>query len=136
MPSKLKYVSEIIREAIEKTGTSRYRIAAETGITQAALSRFMAGKRGLSMTAIDALAAYFDLELVPRDSSRVVAMKVVTKKPKGKPGSPMVVIPVVTLDSQNAPPEQAKTVSIKVASRKEKKKRPRSIKLKVIHPAR
>jgi transcriptional regulator with XRE-family HTH domain len=45
---------------------TRYRIARETGIEQSALSRFVSRKRGLSREAIDALAEFFDVELVPR----------------------------------------------------------------------
>ena len=45
---------------------ANYQIAQETGVHQATLSRFMSGERGLSQEAIDALAEFFDLELVPR----------------------------------------------------------------------
>ena len=59
-------VSVRIRKAIETADVTRYRIAQETEIEQSALSRFMSGERGLSQEAIDTLAEYFDLELVPR----------------------------------------------------------------------
>jgi hypothetical protein len=66
MGTKPKKVSEQIRDAIRKADVSRYRIALDTGITEAALSRFMSRQRGLGMDALDGLAAYFDLELVKR----------------------------------------------------------------------
>jgi transcriptional regulator with XRE-family HTH domain len=69
MPSK-ETVSNRIRKAIEAADVTRYRIAQETGIEQSALSRFMTGERGLSQEAIDALAEFFDLELVPRQKRK------------------------------------------------------------------
>lgn len=41
----LKAIREAINQA-EANGTSRYRIAKETGVAQATLSRFMNGERG------------------------------------------------------------------------------------------
>jgi len=70
MPKKPKTVSERIREAIEGADVSRYRIAKETGIEESTLSRFLSGERGLSMEALDTLAMYFGLELVPRRKER------------------------------------------------------------------
>jgi len=66
MGTKPKKVSEQIRNAIRSADVSRYRIAQNTGITEAALSRFMSRQRGLGMDALDSLAAYFDLELGKR----------------------------------------------------------------------
>jgi transcriptional regulator with XRE-family HTH domain len=51
-------VSEQIKKEIQMCGVTRYRISQETGIDEAALSRFMSGERGLSMAAIDRLAEY------------------------------------------------------------------------------
>jgi hypothetical protein len=45
---------------------SRYRIAADTKISQATLSRFMSGERGLTITAVDRLCDYLGLELTTR----------------------------------------------------------------------
>jgi len=66
MPVKPRKLSEQIRNAIRTADVSRYRIAQDTGITEAALSRFMSRQRGLGMDALDSLAAYFHLELVKR----------------------------------------------------------------------
>ena len=57
-------ISETIRKAILTADVSRYRIARETGIEEAALSRFVNRKRGLSMEALDQLADYFGFRLV------------------------------------------------------------------------
>ena len=63
---KAKKVSDQIRAAIESSGVSIYRIAAETGIDKSALSRFMSGERGLSTTALDSLGEFLGLEIVVR----------------------------------------------------------------------
>lgn len=58
-------ISEQLRQAIEASEVSRYRIAQETGIDQSALSKFMAGKRGMNLETLDILGEYLGLELVP-----------------------------------------------------------------------
>lgn len=50
-------LSDQLRRLIDCSGMSRYRLSQEAGIDQAMLSRFMAGKGGLGMQSIDALAA-------------------------------------------------------------------------------
>ena len=69
MPTKKK-MSERIRDEIASCSVSRYAIAQATGIEESALSRFMAGKRGLSMEALDALFEYFNLEITPSRRQR------------------------------------------------------------------
>jgi transcriptional regulator with XRE-family HTH domain len=59
-----KPVSEQLRRAVGASGKSRYRIAKDLGISEAMLSLFMSGKRGLSQHLADRLAAYLRLELV------------------------------------------------------------------------
>jgi predicted XRE-type DNA-binding protein len=51
-------LSEQLRTAIQDSAVSRYRIAEATGISQSTLSLFCAGKRGLSMAAIDQLVDF------------------------------------------------------------------------------
>lgn len=55
--------TEQIRRAIETCGVTRYRIAQETDVSEAALSRFMTGERGLATSSLDKLAEYLELEL-------------------------------------------------------------------------
>ena len=61
---------EGIREAIEASGKSRYRIAQESGIAESVLSRLMSGERGLSIDALETLADYLGLELTMRPKQR------------------------------------------------------------------
>jgi hypothetical protein len=67
--SKPKF-SDQIRQAVRKSGVSRYRIEKDTGIDGAALSRFTAGKCGLSLETLDVLAAYLNLEIVAKGVQR------------------------------------------------------------------
>ena len=63
--SKRTSVSERLRAAILTAGESRYRIAKQTGVSQAILSRFVRRKTSMNLTAVDALAAYLGLDLLP-----------------------------------------------------------------------
>lgn len=63
MTSKPAKLSDQLRKAIDDSGHSRYRIAQETGIDESALAKFYNGKRGLSLSALDRLAAFLDLKL-------------------------------------------------------------------------
>jgi len=55
-----------IRQAIEESDKTRYRIAKDTGISESRLSLLMSGKRGLSIEALEALADYLGLEVALR----------------------------------------------------------------------
>jgi hypothetical protein len=59
-------LSDQLRQAIQQSALSRYRIAKDTGVSQSVLSLFCSGKRGLSLKAVDALVRLLDLELKPR----------------------------------------------------------------------
>ena len=59
-----------IRQAIEASPKSRYRIAEETGISESALSRLISGERGLSVESVEKLAEYLELEIVIRPKRR------------------------------------------------------------------
>ena len=59
-------ISAQIHKAIETSGMSQYRIAQLSGVSQAALSRFMAGTRGLNLITVDRLAETLGLELRKR----------------------------------------------------------------------
>ena len=61
-----KTVSGCLRWQIEHCGKTRYQIAKETGVDQAALHRFIVGKTGLNLDTVDTLADYFGLELRPK----------------------------------------------------------------------
>jgi len=57
-------LSDQMRQAIEDSGLSRYAIAKETGIDQAALSRFIHGQMGLSLDALDRLGEFLQLTII------------------------------------------------------------------------
>jgi hypothetical protein len=66
MARKKRSFADELRIAIEQCGKSRYRISQETGIGQEVLSRFMAGKKGLSMDSIDRLFENLGLKISKR----------------------------------------------------------------------
>ncbi|MFZ1936664.1 MAG: helix-turn-helix transcriptional regulator [Thermoguttaceae bacterium] len=57
-------MSDQLRQAIDDSGLTRYRISKETGISETALSLFYNGQRGLSMKALNALGKYLELKIV------------------------------------------------------------------------
>jgi transcriptional regulator with XRE-family HTH domain len=59
-----KLMSDQLRQAIDDSGLTRYRISKETGISETALSLFYNGQRGLSMKALNALGKYLELKIV------------------------------------------------------------------------
>jgi transcriptional regulator with XRE-family HTH domain len=64
MSKKRTKLDDQVRALINASGLSRYEIANECGMTQSALSRFMAGKVGLSMVNMIRLADFFGWEIV------------------------------------------------------------------------
>lgn len=68
--SKPNKLAEQLRRIIERSGQSRYAISKATGIDQNNLWRFVHGKGGLSMDAIDALMRHFKLELNPKQQRK------------------------------------------------------------------
>lgn len=62
-------LSDQLRRSIDRSGVSRYRLWLETGVDQSTLSRFMAGKSGLSMESVDLLASVLRLRLSVDDRS-------------------------------------------------------------------
>ena len=64
-----------IRQAIEASGKSRYRLWQETGISQAQLCSFMAGTKGLSVEALERLADCLGLRITTRAVKRTKARK-------------------------------------------------------------
>jgi len=80
-------ISDQLRAAIQASGVSRYWIWKETGIAQAVLSKFMAGKGGLSMEGIDAIGRLLRLQLVSDPAAPAPAAATATaakrrRKPK------------------------------------------------------
>jgi hypothetical protein len=78
MPKKShrKPLSDELREAVERSGLSRYSIWQQTGIDQGTLCKFMAGDRGLSIESIDKLADLLGLHICTEDAE--------PSRPKGR----------------------------------------------------
>lgn len=52
-----------VRRAIRDSGLSLYRVSMETGISQSMLSRFMAGKMGISLDSLDKIGDLIGLKV-------------------------------------------------------------------------
>ncbi len=63
-------LSDQIRDAVRKSDLSRYEIWKATGIDQGALSRFVAGKAGMSFVSLDRLADLLGLNIAIGRSKR------------------------------------------------------------------
>jgi transcriptional regulator with XRE-family HTH domain len=61
-----KRMSDQLRNIIDGCGRTRYAIAQATGVSQATLSRFMSGERGLPMKTLDRLGEYLGLAIIIR----------------------------------------------------------------------
>ena len=64
---KRSSLSDQVRKAVDASGKSRYRIAKDLDISEATMSRFMSGERGLTLTVLDRLAEYLGLALCDRN---------------------------------------------------------------------
>ena len=62
--------SDQVRQAVEDSGMSRASISRATGIDEAVLSRFVAGKVGVLTPTLDVLADYLGLELAERPDAK------------------------------------------------------------------
>ncbi len=58
-------MTDQIRQAIDDSGLTRYRIAQDTGIDESTLAKFYHGTRGLSLNNMDRLFEYLELQIVP-----------------------------------------------------------------------
>ena len=63
MAARRVRLSDQIRRAVDASEMTRYRIAKDAGIDHAVISRFMAGKVGLSMATLDDLADVLGLNV-------------------------------------------------------------------------
>lgn len=60
-------ITDVLRQAIIDSGLPLLRLANETGVQRASLSRFVRGKNSLRLDVADKLAAYFGLVLTPTE---------------------------------------------------------------------
>lgn len=56
-------MSDVLRKAIAESGLSLLKIATDTGVQRASISRFVRGERSLRLDKADKLAAYLGLSL-------------------------------------------------------------------------
>lgn len=56
-------LTQQLKKAIRESGYSRYAIWKQTGVEQATLSRFMAGKSGLTLESAEAICRLLKLSL-------------------------------------------------------------------------
>jgi len=56
--------TEQLKQLVEASDKTRYRISQETGIAEGQLSRFVHGKGGLSLSAIDRICDCLNLKLI------------------------------------------------------------------------
>ena len=66
MARRSKKMTDQVRQAIDDSGLTRYRIAQDTGIDESTLAKFYHGTRGLSLDNLDLLCEYLDLRFVTR----------------------------------------------------------------------
>jgi hypothetical protein len=59
-----KPISQQLRDAIEASELSRYRICKEIELSESTMSHFMAGKCGLQLSTIDRLGRLLSLRIV------------------------------------------------------------------------
>ena len=62
----MSQILDELQRRIQTSGKSRYALSKEAGIEEAALSRFMAGTRGLSIDSIEKLAKALGCEIIIR----------------------------------------------------------------------
>ena len=61
---RTKKMTDQVRQAIDNSGLTRYRIAQDTGIDESTLAKFYHGTRGLSLNNLDLLCAYLGMRIV------------------------------------------------------------------------
>ncbi len=60
---KITKLSDQVRQAIDDSGVSRYKISQETGIDESALAKFYNGHRGITTGTLDRLGEYLGLRI-------------------------------------------------------------------------
>ncbi len=68
MMKRTNSLTDQIRQAIDDSGLTRYRISKDTKIDESQLAKFYNKRAGLSLTALDLLADYLQLTVVKRPS--------------------------------------------------------------------
>jgi len=66
MGKKETYLEKQIRLAIKRSGLTIYQLAKDSGVSQPVLSRFINGKRGITLATASRLTETLGLDLVSR----------------------------------------------------------------------
>lgn len=61
-------VSDEVRRSIRGSSRSQADLSRATGLSESSLSRFVAGRRGLSLRSIDRLCQILGLQIVPKEN--------------------------------------------------------------------
>lgn len=95
--SKRPTISEQLKSAISEYGDTPYALAKASGVSQAALSRFINGERGLTLDSVEKLCEVLGLELqpagqvkapkAPRPAKRVLPVDLVALMQQIEPGA-------------------------------------------------
>ena len=75
MARRRKQLMDQIRDAVDSSGLSRYRICKELDLPESSMSRFMLGRTGLSPENLDALCDFLGFDLVQRRKRRTTKGK-------------------------------------------------------------
>jgi transcriptional regulator with XRE-family HTH domain len=67
----MKSISQQLKQIIDASGMSRYRICKETGLAESSMSKFMAGERALSLETVDQIGLLLKLELTAQKGRTV-----------------------------------------------------------------
>ena len=67
-----KRFSDQLRDAVDGSGMSRYAICKAIGLPESSMSRFMAGKSGLSMGVVDRLADRLGLTVTAKPKPKAI----------------------------------------------------------------
>ena len=65
-------IVETLKQAIIKSEMSRYELAHKAGVSEAGLSRFMSGERGITFETAGKIAKVLKLQLTPLSERRKV----------------------------------------------------------------
>jgi transcriptional regulator with XRE-family HTH domain len=68
MAKKTTTIVDQLREAIEQSGLTAYRLSKETGVLESTLSRFLSGERDIRLETAAAIAEHLGLQLVKMKS--------------------------------------------------------------------
>lgn len=58
-------IDQQLRQAVKRSGLTRYRIAHGSGVDYAVLSRYLDDARDLRLSNVEKLAAFFQMKLTP-----------------------------------------------------------------------